>query len=210
MMNKETRSYGEIAAPHIIGDGRTIEGYAIVFNQESQVMYDKERRKFFTEVIQPQAVSAEMLRGCDIKLLVNHNRERMLARVFRGVGSLEYQIDEYGVKYRTEAPNDTEGNAVLEHIRRGDYFGSSFVFSDAPDGVIYSKIDDKTYKRTVTKMGKVYDFSIVDDPAYMGTTVSARNWEPAEELPQGSGFTPEMQMLDEELRRDIENIYSKI
>ena len=209
-MEREIRSFGEIAAPHVVGDGRIIEGYAIVFNQESRVMYDKERKKFFVEVIEPRAVTEEFLRGCDIKLLVNHNKERLLARSFRGVGSLEYEIDEYGVKYRTEAARDAEGDAVLEHIRRGDYFGSSFVFYDARDGVSYSKLDDDTYKRTVSKFANITDFAIVSDPAYFGTTVSARNWEPVEPVRKSEAWNPEMQRLDTELKHDMINIYSNI
>ena len=38
MKNLEIRSFGGDAAPKI--EGRTIEGYAIVFNQRSEVMLD--------------------------------------------------------------------------------------------------------------------------------------------------------------------------
>lgn len=37
----EIRSFTELGAPKI-GEGRTIEGYAVIFGQESRVLYDIE------------------------------------------------------------------------------------------------------------------------------------------------------------------------
>ena len=45
MKKLEIRSFGGDAAP-IISE-RTIEGYAIVFNQWSEIMYDRENKRFF-------------------------------------------------------------------------------------------------------------------------------------------------------------------
>ena len=41
----EIRSFGENAAPKLL-DERNIEGYAIVFERESRVMYDLEKKRF--------------------------------------------------------------------------------------------------------------------------------------------------------------------
>ena len=50
----ENREY----APHLADkEGRVVTGYAIVFNQKSRVLYDKTQRKYFTEVIDPRAVT---------------------------------------------------------------------------------------------------------------------------------------------------------
>ena len=46
----EIRSYTELGAPKV-GDGRIIEGYAVVFGQESRVLYDREKQRAFVEVI---------------------------------------------------------------------------------------------------------------------------------------------------------------
>lgn len=52
----EIRSFGENAAPKLL-DERNIEGYAIVFERESRVMYDLEKKRFFIEIIKSGAVS---------------------------------------------------------------------------------------------------------------------------------------------------------
>ena len=76
-----------------------------------------------------------------------------------------------------ELPNTTVGNDVLELIRRGDVFGCSFAFTYAKDGVRDEKKDGQNL-RTVIKMDSIHDFSIVVDPAYLGTyVVSKRAFE---------------------------------
>lgn len=177
-INVEIRSFGEQAAPKVVEDGgRTIEGYAIVFNQRSLVMYDSRQKRYFVETIEPRAVSREFLDSCDIKLNRDHDDGLLLARSRYGSGTLMYEIDEYGVKYRAELPNTTAGNDTLESIRRGDLFGSSFRFSYARDGVRNDRLKDGSGMtlRTVSKFGTIADFSVVTDPAYMGTSVNARS-----------------------------------
>ncbi len=48
----EIRSYTELGAPKV-GDGRIIEGYAVVFGQESRVLYDR-KSNAFVEVIEKE------------------------------------------------------------------------------------------------------------------------------------------------------------
>lgn len=173
----EIRSFGENAAPKLVAE-RTIEGHAVVFGQESRVIFDKATRRCFVEVIQPGAVTEEMLRGWDIKALCEHDKGRMLARSFRGVGSLSLSVDDYGVKYRFEAPNTHDGDYVVEMIKRGDMFGSSFAFlSDETKNVRYTRRSDGMLLRSVMKLDFMSDVSVVSDPAYMGTDVSVRSLE---------------------------------
>ena len=82
----EIRSFSELGAPRVTG--RTVEGYAVVFNHESKVLFDKANKRFFIEIIENGAITEELLRSCDIKALLEHNRQRMLARYTRGIGSL--------------------------------------------------------------------------------------------------------------------------
>lgn len=174
----ESREY----APHLTEkEGRTVTGYAIVFNQQSRVLYDRSQRKSFTEIIDPRAVTMAFLNEQDIKFNFNHDNDRLLGRSLYGSGSLSFEVDEYGVRYTVELPNTTVGNDVLELIRRGDVFGCSFAFTYAKDGVRDEKKEGKNL-RTVIKMASIHDFSIVVDPAYLGTyVVSKRAFEEAEE-----------------------------
>lgn len=174
--SREHREY----APHLSGEGRSVEGYAIVFNQSSRVLYDRERKRYFTEVIDPAAVSMDFLNAQDIKLNFNHDNGRLLARSIFGEGSLSFEIDEYGVRYRAELPDTSVGNDVLELIRRGDIFGCSFAFTYDSKGV-RDEVKDGECRRTVTAFRSINDFSIVVDPAYWGSYVTTRSFEGVDE-----------------------------
>jgi HK97 family phage prohead protease len=176
---KENREY----APHLAEENsRIVEGYAIVFNQPSRQLYDKASRKVFTEIIDPRAITKAFLDEQDVKMLFNHSNDKLLARSTYGYGTLSYEVDKYGVKYRFEMPNTATGNEVLEMIRRGDVWGCSFAFTYAKDGIRDEKKNSRNY-RTVIQMASVDDFSIVVDPAYLGTYVSTREFHAPEEEP---------------------------
>ncbi|MEG2856290.1 HK97 family phage prohead protease [Bacteroides sp.] len=172
----EIRSFTELGAPKVT-DGRTIEGYAIVFNKESRVMYDTEKQRAFIEIIESGAVTEELLRNCDIKAVLEHDKRRLLARCNRGSGTLSLEIDEYGLKYRFSAPNTADGDFAIEMIKRGDIFGSSFAYyandKDARK-VSYSK-KGGLLVRTVHTIDRISDVSPVSDPAFYGTDVTVRS-----------------------------------
>jgi HK97 family phage prohead protease len=195
---KENREY----APHLAEENsRIVEGYAIVFNQQSRQLYDKASKKVFTEIIDPRAVTKTFLDDQDVKMLYNHSNDMLLARSTYGIGTLSYEIDEYGVKYRFEMPNTTVGNDVLELIRRGDVWGCSFAFSYAKDGVRDEKRNGQNF-RTVIQMASIDDFSIVVDPAYLGTYVTTREFSAPEEEPKvdmAGVMAVELEMLNMEL-----------
>ncbi len=189
--NIEIRSFGELAAPRLkrSADGeetRTIEGYAVVFNTRSQLLPDYNVYRLVQEIIDPAAIDDNLLRSCDIKALLEHNQNRMLARSYNGAGTLTLTKDERGIKYSFEAPDTAEGNYALEMVKRGDLFGSSFAYTtdEAIDGsVTYAKEGD-TLIRTVHKIDKLYDVSIVSDPAYLDTSVTARSLDKALNIPE--------------------------
>ena len=186
-------------APRIDGsdDSRVIIGYAIVFNQNSRVLYDKASRSAFTEVIERGAVNIDFLNAQDIKLNFNHNNDHILGRSMAGHGTLSYEIDDYGVRFRCELPNTSVGNDVLEMIRRGDVSGCSFAFTYAKDGFRDEKKGGEKY-RTVTRFGSIDDFAIVVDPAYWGTFVCTRAFqEPsaADDKPAGMPAGQRMELL---------------
>lgn len=178
----EIRSFTAEAAPKI--DGRIIQGYGSVFEKQSRVMYDVEKKRFFIEVIERGAITEDLIQTCDIKALLEHNKERLLARSNMGAGSLLLSVDDYGLAYKFEAPNTQEGNDVLEMIKRGDLYGSSFSFwTDEKKNVTYQK-KDGIWLRTIHRIDKLFDVAIVSDPAYFGTDVTARSLaglEPANE-----------------------------
>lgn len=171
----EIRSFTELGTPKIT-DGRTIEGYAVAFNRESKVMYDPERSRFFVEIIEENAITDDLLRNCDIKAVLEHNKQRLLARSYRGSGSLSLSLDNYGMGYKFNSPNTADGDFAIEMITRGDIFGSSFAYyTDDKDKrkVTYS-MKDGLLLRTVHKIDYISDISPVSDPAFFGTDVTVR------------------------------------
>lgn len=179
MKNLEIRSFGGDAAP-IISE-RTIEGYAIVFNQWSEIMYDHDSKRFFREKISQSAVTDELINRSDIKALVEHNRERLLARYNKGKGTLVLTIDEHGLRYKFEAPNTDDGNYAVEMVSRGDINGSSFAFSaiKGKDDV-WAKGADRIFERTINNIRFLSDVTITTDPAYSQTEVNVRSLEEME------------------------------
>lgn len=178
----EIRSFTAEAAPKI--DERIIQGYGSVFEKQSRVMYDVEKKRFFIEVIERGAITEDLIQMCDIKALLEHNKERLLARSNMGAGSLLLSVDDYGLAYKFEAPNTQEGNDTLEMIKRGDLYGSSFSYwTDEKKNITYQK-KDGIWLRTIHKIDKLFDVAIVSDPAYFGTDVTVRSLaglEPANE-----------------------------
>lgn len=160
-------------------ESRTVEGYAIMFGVESDALWEDEDGKA-VEVIAPEAVTRELLDASDIKMTMFHNREKILARSNNGAGTLSYEIDEKGVKFRFDAPQTALGDEALELVRRGDIAGCSFAF-----GTRYydescvkhevQQVDSKTVELfTVRSILGVYDFTLAADPAYPQTSVTAR------------------------------------
>lgn len=174
----EIRSFGGDAAPKITEEN-TLEGYAIVFGQESRIMFDLQKRRYFIEIIEPGAVTEELVRSCDIKALVEHNRERVLARSMNGSGSLSLSLDAHGMAYRFLLPATLDGDYVREGVKRGDLPGSSFAYlADEKEGVRYERRADGMLVRHVERIARLFDVSVVSDPAYWGTKVNVRSLSP--------------------------------
>lgn len=163
-------------------ESRTIEGYAILFNTLSAPLWEDED-EVAREQIAPEAVTKSLLDGCDIKMTMNHDFACLLARSKNGSGSLQYEVDEHGVKFRFDAPNTDDGDRALELVKRGDIDGCSFMFS-SPYGdkgcvertVVKNKDTGKTeITYTIRCISNIMDFTLTPMPAYPDTEVSARD-----------------------------------
>lgn len=160
---------------------RTIVGYAILFNTPSAPLWSDEDEEA-REIIAPEAITKELLDGCDIKFTMFHDRQLILARSKNGVGTLSYTVDEKGVAFEFEAPNTTDGDKALELVKRGDLAGCSFMFSTHYwDEAFVSRSvevrDGRAYiTYTVKAVTGVYDMTLAADPAYPDTSVEAREF----------------------------------
>lgn len=166
--NKEIRYINEIQSAD--EESRKVEGYALVFNSESEDLG-------FIEIIEPSAIDDDVIAKSDVFAWLNHDEKRgCLARSRKGKGSLSLTIDNRGLKYSFEAPHTSLGNELLESLKRGDISASSFAFTVSNGGEKWEKRDGKYY-RTITKIDRLYDVSPVYCPAYSETSVACRSFD---------------------------------
>lgn len=151
---------------------RTVEGYALLFDTPSDGLS-------FTETIQKGALDGVLAKS-DVFALLNHDQSRgILARSNKGKGSLELFVDDTGLGFRFESPKSAIGEELLENLRRGEIAESSFCFDVEKD--TWEKLQDGTWRRTIEKIGNLYDVSPVYNAAYSKTSVYMRGKELAEE-----------------------------
>lgn len=139
-------------------DGKMeIKGYAAVFNSPETYGY--------TEVISARAFDeADM---SDVVLRYNHNDSFMVLARTRNK-SLDLKVDEKGLFMDARLQDDiTEHKNIFNAIKSGLIDKQSFAFVVDED-----EYDYDTDTRTITKIGKVYDVSVVDQPFYNATDVS--------------------------------------
>lgn len=134
-----------------------IKGYAVVFNSPETYGY--------TEVINEHALDdADM---SDVVLRYNHNDSFIVLARTRN-GSLKLNKDGKGLfMSSTLQDNITEHKNIFNAIKSGLIDKQSFAFTVEEDNYDY-----ETDTRTITKIGKLFDVSVVDQPFYNATDVS--------------------------------------
>ena len=165
------------STPVVNQDSRTVEGYAVVFNSQSEDLG-------FYETINPAAITEEVLKRSDVFCLFNHDQDKVLARSKYGTGSLQLQLDEQGLKYTFTAPNTDLGDELLEYLRRGDIDSSSFAFTVSTDegSEVWTTGTDGRQYREILKIDELHDVSPVWNPAYSSTSVSQRTLDKLNQL----------------------------
>lgn len=193
-MNKNIE-YRTLESPIEITENN-ISGRAIVFNSESQFMG-------FYETISPEAVTQELIDRSNILCLFNHETSKVLARSRYGKGSLKLELRSDGLYYKFSVPNTQLGKDLVEYLKRGEIFGSSFGFTLPNDGSgdIVTRDKDNVLHRTITKIDKLWDVSPCFEPAYLATTCSQRMLELLNE-----NKSEDIRMNEEKINQLEENI----
>jgi len=152
-------------------DKPKVRGYASVFNRESENLGG------FHAVIAPGAFDNVL--NDDVRALLNHDPNFILARSKNGSGTLSMKVDETGLYYEFDAPDTQAGRDLMESLRRGDIDQSSFSFTVEKDEWEQPNEAEgrKLAKRTITKVARLYDVSPVTYPAYPDATVALRSLE---------------------------------
>lgn len=196
-MEKEYRNIGQIE--NFDEESRTIQGYALKFDSESQYMG-------FYEKIDRSAVDEELIKSSDIFALLNHDTDKVLARNRYGQdsASLKLELREDGLYYEFEAPHTQYGDELIEHLKRGEIFASSFAFSLPVDstGDVRSRDEKGVLHRTITKIARLYDVSPVFEPAYLATSCTKRTLNILEEIKMEDNKKEELELRNEEDVKD--------
>ena len=138
-------------------DGRDlVVGHASVYDSRSNNLGG------FYEFIERGAFTEELIANSDVRALINHDPNLILAR--NTSGTLNLTADERGLKYEFEMPETSYGKDLSISMKRGDITQSSFAFTVAEDD--WSTDADGNNIRTIKKIDRLYDVSPVTYPAY--------------------------------------------
>ena len=156
-------------------DGKLrLRGVAAVFNSMSEDLG-------FREVMLPGAFEQALTEG-DPMLLWMHNPDQPLAR--RSAGNLELRETRDGLEFEAELPDTTLARDAVELVRAGVVKGMSFAF-DMVGGMDRWEERDGEPWRFIKRIGKLFEISLVSEPAYAATSVDARERKIAEVRARG-------------------------
>jgi len=143
--------------------GDRLEGYAVVFDQKTMLYKDPCTGAEFYEIIERTAFD-----GCDMAdVVLNVDHEGApIART--RAGNLQLIPDNYGLKI-TASLTTSRGKAIWEEVQAGNLDKMSFAFNIGQESY-----DKATHTRTIQKISRLFDVSVVTRPAYEQTCVFAR------------------------------------
>ena len=178
-----------------------IKGYAVVFNSPETYGY--------TEVIDKHALDETDM--SDVVLRYNHNDSFIVLARTRN-GSLKLNTDETGLMMNANLQDDiTDHRNIFNAIKSELIDKQSFAFSVEEDSYDYD-----TDTRTIKKIGRLFDVSVVDQPFYNSTNVSIARDENDEfltkraELREEHEKQLEEEKKAEELRIAKDNLLKKL
>lgn len=164
-------------------DGKRIEGYAAVFNEETDI------GGMFREVVRPGAFKRAIKEHQDVRALWNHNPDHILGRT--KAGTLDITEDKRGLHISIDPPDTQFARDLMESIRRGDVDQMSFAFRAVEEK--WTERKDEPHLRELVDLD-LYDISPVVYPAYQGTQVGLRTAE--------SVFQEHVRSLEEQVSPD--------
>ena len=154
----EIRSSGTLT-----GKGKTLSGYAAVFNSEANL-------GDFVEVLRQGAFAKSLATGSNIRALYHHQGDALLGTTQSG--TLQLVEDAKGLAFTLTLPETTHGKDLAILVERGDVAGCSFGFRVAPGGERW----EQRGKQMVRELLEVdlLEVTLTSDPAYQDTTVAMR------------------------------------
>lgn len=151
----------------------TLRGHAAVFNGLSDDLGG------FRELLEPGAFRTALRGKPDVRLLFNHDSNRVLARTTAqvdGKPSLELREDKDGLHVWAVIQPRTWVNDLAVEMNAGLIDQMSFAFTIREGGDDWAVAEDGTVVRTIRADGvdELFDVSVVTYPAYPQTDVGVR------------------------------------
>lgn len=146
-----------------------IEGYASTFDRYS--LFECMEGTVYEQIDRDAFAGAQMN---DVVLLFNHDGD-VLARTTNNTLGLE--VNDSGLFMYADLKSTSRSRDMFESVRSGLISQMSFAFRVADE-----EFDETTMTYRIKKIEKVFDVSIVTNPANEFTSVSARD---AEEMKRG-------------------------
>ena len=151
-----------------------IEGYAVVFDKV-------QKRLWLTEVIEKGAFdNADM---SDVCLRYNHSNEYPILARTRNK-SLILKVDDKGLKVIATLIETTDNRNIFERVKAGllDKMSFAFTVRRREWEILNENTEHEEMIQHITEIDKLFDVSIVDEPFYEDTEVSARGLEGAKQF----------------------------
>ena len=168
------------------GEKPTIVGYALKFNRWSKPMWGYYKEKLDRHCLD----NADMT---DTVALINHDYNLVLGRVG---ANLKLTVDDIGLRFDITPTDTSYAKDLMENMKAGVINKCSFGFTIDKDGQEWVE-GDELDERTITKIKKLYDVSIVTDPAY-DDTEAVTNMRSYEEF-KNNNRNREIELLDLEM-----------
>lgn len=146
--------------------GKTLTGYAIVFNSPSKILRDNDHGEF-TEIILPGAFDASLATGRSsiknqaVSFVWRHDA---MSEYGNTETNLKLEKDDYGIKFTLDLPE--YANNLREVVSTGRATGMSFEFY-----VLKDRWEGQT---RYVESGDLVHLSVVPNPAYAAASVEVR------------------------------------
>ncbi|OQR58316.1 phage major capsid protein [Bacillus sp. CDB3] len=149
-------------------DGFFVRGLVNPTGKDSHVLYDKNGKPFI-ECVESGVFDDALKRGNDVKLLLEHDKNMLLARTKDE--TLKLTETSRGLEMEANLVPSNQSEHIHALIKRGTLNKMSFGMAVLDDDW---KKEHGVTKRYIKKLA-LYECSIVSDPAYEDSTIEARS-----------------------------------
>lgn len=150
------------------GEPAKIRGYAAVFNQLSEDLGG------FREQLATGAFS-DAIGASDVRALINHDANLVIGR--NKSGTLTMSEDAVGLRVEITPPDTQAARDLVELMKRGDVNQMSFAFTVSKEDQTWTRDGSGPWLRTIKKVSRLFDVSVVTYPAYPQTSAAVRALE---------------------------------